>query len=322
MRGILPTVIPVLVALACVTPLAPMPAPAEPLAARDARVHPNAARPRVVALAPSVAQMLQDAGLAHLLVGRHGFDRWSDPTLPVCGDQAGIDYEALLRVQPSHVLLQWGSRELPPRLATLAQRHGWTVQTLSLLSLEEVRQAARDLETAFSAWSLGSAARQGTRPPSAADRLEAALQPVEPSAAQAAGRVLLLSGASPPTALGPGSYHHQILVSLGGRPALTHGSAFMTLDLEDLIRFDPDTIILVTDDRAGPDATDVEAPRAALLPDRLRGLGLSAVRTGRVFAVRDPRALLPGTSLTAVAESMARALRAPGFPQPRSENRP
>lgn len=321
MRGILPTVIPVLVALACVaptdlpphSPTDPARSPAAPDPAPQA-----AARPRVVALAPSVAQMLQDAGLAHLLVGRHGFDRWSDPALPVCGDQAGIDYEALLRVQPTHVLLQWGSRDLPPRLAALAQRHGWTVQTLSLLSLEEVRHAARDLETAFAAWAPPPTPARTTLPHSAADRLDAAIRPVEPSAARTAGRVLLLSGLSPPTALGPGSYHHQILLALGAQPALTRGSAFMTLDFEDLLRIAPDTIILVTD---GPAEQDARPAQTITLPRRMAGLGLAAVQRGRVYGVKDPRALLPGTSLAAVAESLAQVLRTTES-TPRSENRP
>src|SRR5688572_2242849 len=72
----------------------------------------RAGPPRVVALSPGLAVTMRDLGLGDLLAGRHGFDAWSDPALPVCGDQSGLDYERLLAVRPTHILVQWGQRDL------------------------------------------------------------------------------------------------------------------------------------------------------------------------------------------------------------------
>ena len=78
--------------------------------------------PRIVALGPSVGIILQDLGLEELVVGRHGWDLALDPDLPVCGDLNGIDYENLIGVRPTHVLLEWGSQEVPRRLEQEAHR--------------------------------------------------------------------------------------------------------------------------------------------------------------------------------------------------------
>src|SRR5689334_23210000 len=70
--------------------------------------------PRVVALSPAVARTMRDLGLGKYLVGRHGFDQWSAQSLPVCGDQNGIDYETLVRARPTQVFLQVA--DVPDRL--------------------------------------------------------------------------------------------------------------------------------------------------------------------------------------------------------------
>ncbi len=261
--------------------------------------------PRIAALSPGIAQVLADAGLSHLIVARHGFDRWSDPALPVCGDQSGIDYEALLRVQPTHVLLQWGARDLPPRLAALAKSQKWIVRDVAMLSLEQVRTAANEIEAEFGAWATPAGGEKSRG--SAA--LEHALKPIDRAAD--AGRVLILYGTSPPTVLGPGSYHHEMLVSLGGVPAITRGSPFITLDAEDLIRIDPDVIIAVQPRVSGETTSGLarhgEAAKRAL--GGLARLPLKAVKAERCYLIDDPRGLLPGTNLARVARAIGDCLR-------------
>lgn len=252
--------------------------------------------PRIVALSPAIAVIIRDLGQGSKLVGRHGFDTFSDPALPVCGDQAGLDYEALLRVRPTHVLTQWGRRDRPERLATLAREHGWTLRDFPMLSLAEVEEAAATLaaDLAVPAPPAIRLQEQGRRPDRAA-----------------IGRVLMLYGGEPPAALGPGSFHHELLVDLGATPAVREGAAFITLDAEDVLRLAPDAIIIIAP--RDPNAeTNVPPPPGAENADAavaaLRGLAkldLPALRTRRVAIIDDPLSATPGTNLRTLRATLA-----------------
>lgn len=256
-----------------------------------------AAAPRVAVLSPALAATMQDLGLEALVVGRAGWDLALDPALPVCGDQTGIDYERLLAVRPTHVLLEWGSRPLPPRLGALAADQGWTVRNFRLLSLGEVAASADALGEMF------LPPRAGAEP--AGDPFRRAL--ARRADFSPAGRVLLLASLAPPAALGPGSFHHQALESIGGVPAFADGAPYIRLDAEDVLRLAPDAIILVL-----PRAPGVPAPSEPPTWDDLRArlgaigtLDIPAVARRRVALIDDPLALLPATTLRRFADALA-----------------
>lgn len=263
---------------------------------------------RLVVLSPALAVTLRDLGLAGEAVGRHAYDMVLDPALPVCGDQAGIDYEALIAARPSDVLIEWGSRDLPARLSELAAARGWRVRPYAaLLTLEQVRASADELGRAFLAPD-----RQGERERLLA-RLDAAWS--RRGDFESAGRVLILMSTSPAcAALGPGSFHQQILERIGGVPALREGSPYMELDAEDVVRLAPDAIVLVLPRAVGKeraaDWMSWERRQEAL--GALAKTGVPAVRSKRVWVIDDPLALLPGTSLIGVADQMEEGLRAMG----------
>lgn len=285
-------------------------------AARSPEARAKAAEPRIVALSPALAVTLKDLGLADKVVGRHGFDMVLDKSVPVCGDQAGIDYEALLAAKPTHVLLEWGSRPLPDRLSQLAAERHWVLKSYPLLKLDDIRASAADMWTlrSWRAPGRGRARPAATEPPGpwetsgVATRMNAAWSrrgDFEP-----AGRILLLGALSPPAALGPGSFHQQILEVIGGRPAITTGSPFMTLDAEDALRLKPDGIIIIR-----PRAPGTPAPPAptrddlTMLLGRVGSLEVPAVRDGHVALIDDPLALTPSTAMIGLADEMAAILR-------------
>src|SRR5262249_19203986 len=150
-----------------------------------------------------------------------------DKSVVVCGDQSGLDYEALLRVRPTHIITEWGLRDLPPRLLELARRNGWVQKNYPLLTLDDILTSTRELAALF-----GPAA--GSAEPVVA-ATQKAWEP-HPGRFAGAGRVLLLESIDPPAALGPGSFHQQILERLGGTPAITEGRPFITMDLESVAR--------------------------------------------------------------------------------------
>ena len=244
--------------------------------------------PRLVVLSPALAAIIDDLGLADRVVGRHGYDLVLDPSIPVCGEQQAIDYEALVRVEPTHLLIEWGSRELPSRLTELADRRGWAVRGFQTLTLDDVDRATRELEALFP---------QAVAGPRIERFHELTAGP--PDAPRFGGRVLLVMNTSPQIiALGPGSAHHELLVRTGGVPAIEDGSPYMPLHAEDVLRLAPDAVIVIEAGEASPDA------RLGVLD----GLAIPAIESGRVAVIADRLALLPSTRLADVADEMRRIL--------------
>jgi len=258
---------------------------------------------RIVALSPALAIMLKDIGVEDQIVGRHGFDLVLDKSVPVCGDQAGIDYEQLLRVEPTHVLIEWGARELPPRLSELAGEHRWTVVDYSLETIDEIKTAADDLEQRFI---LDPAlAKDPNAALSLAPLSDTITQALRPRVGAYEGRTLLLISANPPAALGPDSFHQDVLESLGGVSALQEGARYQELDAEDVLRLAPDAIVLIVP--RSPDEPPTERDPLELL-GVLATLEIPAVRNGRVALIDDPLALTPSSAVVRLAKEMGDAI--------------
>ena len=262
---------------------------------RSAAPSAPAVAPRLAVLSPALAVTLRDLGLERLVVARHAFDMVLPADLPVVGDQAGLDYEALLRAAPTHVLLEWGSRELPPRLTALAKERGWVLRNYRLLTLDDIRAAVRSLPDDTGAPEARDRAADLLR------RMNEAWRP-RPGLGSAAGRTLLLYSLDPPAAAGPGSFHEQLLRALGARPAITQGPPYITLDVEDVRRLNADSIVLIL-----PGAEPLTR-REQL--GRLGEIGLRSVNAGRVLILNDRLAQTPSTAMIDLADALARGVLA------------
>jgi ABC-type Fe3+-hydroxamate transport system substrate-binding protein len=248
---------------------------------------------------------MRDLGLGKYLVGRHGFDQWSAQSIPVCGDQNGIDYETLVRTRPTHIFLQ--VPEVPARLEELSETGHWVVRNYQSLTLEDIREMTQDV------WDVVTADPLAEYDPGALDQVERAMDhawsgrpAIDPNAV---GPVLLLTSVSPPQALGPGSFHQQILEALGGTAAITDGGPYQTLSKEDLLNTAPSAIILFLPRAAGLErALDGSSPDPRVLVPGLFQLDLPAVRDGKVAVIDDPMCLVPCTSMISVADEMAEIL--------------
>lgn len=252
---------------------------------------------RIVALSPAAAVTLKDLGLADRIVGRHGYDLALDPGVAVCGDQAGIDYEALLAVKPTHVVVQWGARDLPPRLVRLAAERGWRVEPFNPLTLGEIRTSVDRLAELFDE----PAVRQRAAELRAACGRAWSKRP----GVDRAGRVLLLVGVKPPAALGPGSFHQQILEALGGTAAVKSGGAYQELDAEDVLHLKPEAIVIFRPRRFGAPAAEPGWPSDL---GALAGLAVPALEKRRVAVIDDPLGLTPSTAMIGLADELAGVL--------------
>ncbi len=284
---------------------------------------------RIVVLSPAAAVMLRDLGLADRIVGRHDYDMVLPDSIPAVGHQEAIDYEALIRVDPTLIIIEWGSRPLPPRLTELAAAHGWAVKRITLLTLDDIARTLDDLAIVLGAVDL--AAGEQARPPGMgapadlrvlprftdpAERLE---QPL-PSARLARawsrrgdgfgdlGGILLLAATDPPGALGPGSFHQQILERIGGTPAIETGTPWIELDVEDIARLAPSGIVLVAPRGRGVRAEPIDRAEIERRLGRIATLDIPAVRSGRLGLIDDPLSLLPSTSMARFADELAAIL--------------
>jgi ABC-type hemin transport system substrate-binding protein len=261
--------------------------------------------PRIVSLSPALSVILRDLGHEQSIVARHSYDFVLPSAVPVAGDQAGIDYESLVRAKPTHVFTQWGSRALPERLAAMAREQRWVLRDVPILNMDDISAAVATLDRAVR--SVDDTAPLSPAAVQLQAQLAALLHPAQKPDRSRVGKVLILISTAPPTALGPGSAHDELLRALGATPALTDGKSYMELTHEDLVRLAPDAMILfiqrATDEHphAGSEsgATPTDDPWKPLRP-----LDLPALRTNRVAVIDDPLALLPSTGLIPVGEKL------------------
>jgi ABC-type Fe3+-hydroxamate transport system substrate-binding protein len=264
---------------------------------RSPASQPIPSTPRIVSLSPAIAITLRDLGLSHLIVGRDAYDRILPASVPVCGDLTGIDYEHLLAVHPTHIFLQLGAKQIPGRLTELAARDHWIVRDFPQLSLDDITSVTRDLQQLLA---------PGTSSPLFDEMKRAWSRRAEGFGS--AGRILLLAAIDPPSALGPGSCHQQILERIGAAPAITDGAPYITLDAEDLLKLKPDGIILILPRDPGTPAATATPDDLLRLLGRVGQLDLPAVRNSRLALIDDPLAHTPSTAMIGVADQIAAIL--------------
>lgn len=270
---------------------------------------------RIVALSPALAIILKDLGYEDQIVGRHAYDVALDPRIPTCGELGTIDYEALVNARPTHIFIQWGAQELPPRLTELAKTNGWTVSNLNPLTLDEIEQAAQAMDQAIFDYATRDLESKVPGTQGRPEHLKPAM-PFEDSMRlawtdrgplmQAAGRILLVSGTKPIGALGPASFHYQLLQRLGATPVPETGGPWITMDLEDLNKLAPDGIIIFAP--RPPHAPAPTAPTAESLIalfGRAGELPIPAFKNKRVALIDDPCCLTPSTAMIKIADQIA-----------------
>ncbi len=260
--------------------------------AAPAKSTPSSA-PRLAVLSPGFAATLIDLKRDHLIVARHAFDIVLHGSIPVAGNQSGLDYETLVSVRPTHIILEKNSQPLPERLPEFAERYGWQIVRLPALMLIDVRASISALDTI---------ANPDTHPSPESINLTArfdALRDVLRTDAPPQ-ELLLLSWVDPIGVMGPGSYHYELAKHMGLKPLPESGAHYITLSVEDLIRMDPPTIVLLI-----PDATTDDP--ASLIPRQARER-LTACKLGNVILLNDPAALLASTTLIKLADDLRAAL--------------
>lgn len=253
---------------------------------------------RIVSLSPAISRTLIDLGLDSHLVGRTPFCDSVDASIPIVGDLLDLNMEMLVRVQPTHVLVQPPASGIDPALMRTARERNWTVGAWHLDTIDDVRVVLEELPGVMTLHHDNPPDGLADRAASLLARIDDALQPMNEAFD---GSVLLVFGLEPVTAFGEGTYLDELLAALGGRNVVTH-RGYPQFSLEDITRMKPEAVILVA-----PGAGEEPSPKEQL--GAVGGLDIPAVREGRLAVLNHPDAFLPSSGIIGVAEDVREIVR-------------
>lgn len=253
---------------------------------------------RILSLAPSNTEILFAIGAGRQLVGRDSFSDYPQEALAlsdVGGGFGELNTEAIVSLQPDLVL---AAEITPPEQILALENLGMTV--FALKNPVEFEELFNNIKT------VGVLTGRESEAQILSDSLLNRLQVVE-SAISATSRLPLVfyeldvTDPNAPWTSGPGTFIDTMIRKAGGENL---GSAlqgfWIQVSLEELIRLDPEVIIL-GDYTLGGVTPDMVAQRTGWE-------GLKAVIDGRVYTFDDNMVSRPGPRLLDGLEAMARLL--------------
>lgn len=251
---------------------------------------------RIVSLSPAISRTLVDFDLEDSIVGRTPFCASIDPAIPVVGSLLDVDYERLIKLEPTHVLVQPSlATGVEPRLRELAASNGWALGEFpGLNTIDDVEEMILALPALLYPGDTEARQRTAARAAQITTNIANALKPAGEDAWK--GPTLLVAGIDPVFVFGTGTYLHDVLTALGGTN-VAHVEGWAELSLEDVIRLDPGAIILV---RELPVTNG--GVKNALGP--LAGLPVRAVEDDRLAVLAHPDANLPSSGVIGVTEAL------------------
>jgi len=277
--------------------------------------------PRFAVFSPAIGVMLRDLGFEDDIVGRHAYDNALSTSIPVVGSHIDIDDEMLITADPTVLIFEENTIAIPDRIRTLAEDRGWVIWTYTLESLDDIATTMDDLYLKLvgfpqdanndndpTTFEVDPTKRFDIELPSA--RLVRSWSPMG-NDASISGRTLILAGTDPAGALGPGSFHAQMIERMGIAPALVDGGMWQELDLEDLIALAPDSILVFAPQE---NTQSVGEPAPMTWSEITQTLGpiatldLPAIRDRRVGVITHPQGLLPSSTLGQVADEIRKTL--------------
>ena len=268
-----------------------------PSANQTAATAPAAAEVRIVSLSPAITRTLADLAVASMIVGRTPHCHSIKQSVPVVGDLVNVDYEQLVRLNPTHILVQPPSSGLDPHLAEVAKEHGWKIATWKLNTVDDIEQLVRDLPGTLFADGTPELAEASKHAARMLNDIANAMSPAQPTTFR--GKVIIVNSVDPILAGRSGTYLGDILAAQGGVNAVAD-KGWVQLSMEDAARINPDAIIVIN-------TTGVEGAPELLGP--LWDTELKAVIDRLIGVIRHPDSQLPSSAVVEVAADMKRNLQ-------------
>ena len=247
---------------------------------------------RIASLSPAITRAIEDLGLADSLVGRSTWcqlDSLDIDSIPAVGDLHDRDWERLVRPGPTHVLFQASDVETDAMLQDLAARHGWLLHAWPLRTMGEVCNMLDDMSGLFTQAEHADEIR--IRCNQRSDEIKAS---IKPPTRELDVQVLMVSDGQPSLAWGESTYLGEMLASTGAANVMG-ASAWKTISLEDIVRMNPDVILVVSESEAGDQSF-------------LDGLDLQAIRDNQLHHLSHRYINLPGAHLASLAHQIQSAV--------------
>lgn len=252
---------------------------------------------RIVSLSPAISRTLIDFDLVKSIVGRTPHCKSIDQSIPVVGDLLNIDYEAIIRLNPTHVLVQPPASGIDQHLLELAVQRGWAVGQWRLNGRDDIETLVTELPVVISGEDRDRLTKLSRRSAEITNQIAEALSPGGAGGPLFRGRVLIVHAEDPAVLIsGAGTYHDDILRTLGATNAST-ATGWAKLTIEDVVRLNPDAIILVRPGAPAGTEFDTAAPTLATL-------NITAIKQARIAVAIDPDGELPSSGIIGVAREI------------------
>ena len=246
---------------------------------------------RIVSLSPAISRTLVDFNLEDHMVGRTPYCVSIPQDIPIVGDLFNLDYEMLIRVNPTHVLVQPPSSGIDLTLMKLAVERNWSIGSWMMDTIDDIEQMVRELPGVLYEHDQEHFSESSSRAARLTNELASSLSPVGKDIYR--GRTLIMSGLDPVMAYGPGTFPYEMYRSLGGANVV-ETVGYPMYSLEDVVRLNPEAIVIIK-----PFAKEGIDPLSLL--GALSDTPIKAVQSGRLGVLTHPDALLPSTGLIGVA---------------------
>ena len=246
--------------------------------------------PRIVTLAPNLAEMVFTAGAGDILVGVSAYSDYPPAvaSLPLVGDAFTIDQERLALLRPD-LLLAWESGT-PAHVVDELRQAGYTVEVIRTRSLA-------DISTALVR--IGELAGTGPHARDVAANFAVSLQQLRDRYSTAEPiRVFYQVSDRPLYTVGRAHYVSELIELCGGRNVFSDvGELAPAIDVEAVVERDPEAMLATSD--AGDDA----------FGEWRRWPSIAANRYGNHFLLPADELSRPTTRVLVAGVALCEALR-------------
>jgi len=247
---------------------------------------------RVVSISPSTTETIYVLGAPSRLVGRSRYCDWPEEVkkLPQVGGYVDPSYEAILALRPDLVV---GARG--PSGSALTER----IEQRGVPTFFPPTETFAEIDEMI--LGLGKRVDRADAARAYVDALHARLAEIERAVAgKPRRRVLLVFGLEPVSVAGPASFADEMIRRAGGKNVVEQGGGYPTLNVEEVLRLDPDVVInAAVAETMGKHRLGKETPGWS----RVR-----AVRDDRVVPIAEESVLRPGPRIAAGVALLARAI--------------
>jgi ABC-type Fe3+-hydroxamate transport system substrate-binding protein len=252
---------------------------------------------RIVSLSPAISRTLVDFSLQSKVVGRTPYCYSLDKSIPVVGDLTNVNFEQLVELNPTHILVQPPAAGLNQNLVQVAREHGWTLAAWPLTDLDDIEKLVGELPAALFPDGSAELEQAAHRSAELLNRIAQAVTPSHPGTSPLwTGRVLIVSSINPVLAAGRGTFLSDVVTRLGSANALA-ATGWVQLSMEDVVQINPEALIVVK-----PGFDKLAGVGEAAGP--LWNLEIDASLHRRVCIVNNWDAYLPSSAITATAEEI------------------